>query len=312
MQTCHSMPELSSSTHAFHHTLGSALESLDHFGVSPSRITVRMIASGLPDGWIVRQLPAAGEPLTDGDLITLWVSGTGVFRALPPPMWDKGNESEPGTEELLEPYDDPIEKARHWLRQGAQLFDIGPDNLSACARWISLFGLSADDWPVESWYALAVLLPHLQALAGKARGYHMALDLLAGLPVAEIRRAPAACFLMAEARSSLQERASRLGIDLIVGDRKADLARITIVLGPVTLEKYYEFQRSERRQYLDAVLCLVAPMHQQYAIAWSVLDARRAPRLGIEADNARLGINSHMGRRATVPVEPPLRATATW
>jgi hypothetical protein len=295
------MPDLARSTHAYHHTLDSALETLYQLNISPFRITIRMTASGLPEGWVVRQSPAPGAPLTDGDLVTLWISGAGIFRALPAPMWDKGNESEPGTEELIELYDDPLEKARHWLREGAKLFDISPDNLAACARWIALFGWTKDEWPVESWYPLALLLPHLQELAGKERGFRTALELLAGLPVEQIKRAPAYSLLAREAASLVAERSSRLGIDLIVGDRKEDLAEITIVVGPVPLDRYYEFQRPDRRAYLEAVLRLVKPMDQSYKIAWSVLDRKRAPRLGSAHENACLGINSHLGGRQSAP-----------
>ena len=306
MQKYRTMPDLSHGTHAFHHTLDSALESLYNVGLSPSRISLRLITTGLPDGWIVRQLPPVGETLTDGDVVTLWVSGPGVFRALPAPMWDRASESEPGTDTFLELYDDPLEKARHWMRQGSKLFDIGADNLPACARWISLFGLSPDDWPVESWYPLGLLLPYLRALAGKERGYRVALDLIAGLPLERIERSPARCFLSPQVVSLLSRQQSRLGIDMILGDHKADLARITLFVGPVTLEQYYEFQLPEKQKYLEMILRLVIPMDQQYALAWSVLDAEQAPRLGSAAGNACLGINSHLGKGSPVPQKVPL------
>jgi Type VI secretion, TssG/PASTA domain len=305
MQKYRTMPDLSHSTHAFHHTLDSALESLYAFGVSPSRISLRMTTTGLPEGWIVRQLPLVGETLTDGDVVTLWVSGAGVFRALPAPMWDRGSESEPSTDTLLDLYDDPLEKARHWVRQGSKLFDIVADNLPACARWISLFGLSPDDWPVESWYPLALLLPYLQALAGKERGYRAALDLLVGLPLKRIGRSPARCFLSPHGLSLLSRQQSRLGIDMILGDHKADLARITLFVGPLTLEQYYEFQQPEKQRYLEMVLRLVIPMDQQYELAWSVLDAERAPRLGSAPENSCLGINSYLGTRSPVVQKGP-------
>ena len=73
------------------------------------------------------------------------------------------------------------------------------------------------------------------------------------------------------------------------------------MVGPVSLDRYYEFQRPDRSAYLQAVLRLVKPMDQSYKIAWSVFDRERAPRLGSARENACLGINSHLGGRLSAP-----------
>jgi hypothetical protein len=297
VQTGHPvMPDFAHSFYGFRHTVDSALEVLAALGVSASRVTVRMAGRGLPDYWVLQQSPPPGSELGPGVFVELTAAGLGFFHHLPVGMWDKGGEAEPGTQEIVEALDDPLQKAGHWIRQGARLFDIRPEDAAACSRWISLFGLNAEDWPVESWYNLALLLPSLHRLAGREEGIRLALDLLLGLPLFEIRKRPGWSYLDDGDLSLLGARASRLGVDLIAGDRMEDLARLTLVIGPVSLETYDEFREQENRQRLDAVLRLCAACHQNYRVSWLVLDPGRAPRLGVEKENARLGVNSHLGR----------------
>ncbi len=290
------MPDLSHGFHGFHHTVDSALEVLESCGISASRITVQMAGLGYPRYWVIDQSPRPGEPITPNAHIHLAVAGLGFFHHLPVGMWDKGDEMEPGTQELVEPLDDPIQKAAHWIRQGARLFDLRPEDYSACQRWISLFGLNAEDWPQETWYNLALLLPALHRVAGREEGIRLALDLLLGLPLHEIRRRRGFAYLGDEDLSLLGSEYSRLGVDAILGDRREDLARLTLFLGPVELDAYYDFQKDEARRRLDQVLDLAAPCYHDVRVRWFVLDPRRAPRLGCEHENARLGINSHLGR----------------
>ena len=200
-----------------------------------------------------------------------------------------------GTREIVGVIDDPYQKAAHWLRQGARLFDIGANNPDACARWIALFGMNPEHWPAQIWYPLAVLLPSLQSLAGKEYGMRFALHLMLGLPTQGIRRAARFRRLAEPGLSLLGERMSRLGVDAIVGDRVEDLAQLTLVIGPVPLDTYYAFQEEGRKGLLDAVLYLIAPCHQRYRVAWSIEDRAKAPALGIEERNSRLGLNSMFG-----------------
>ena len=292
------MPDLTQSQHGFHHTLDSALEIFAGLGVSANRITLRMAGRGLPSRWIVAQKPAAGKPLGPGETIELDVAGLGYFHNLPVAFWDSGGDAELGTREIVSPIDDPYQKAAHWLREGARLFDIGANNLDACARWIALFGLNPEHWPSGSWYSLAVLLPSLQSLAGKEYGMRFALHLMLGLPLESIRRQPKFRYLAEPALSLLGERMSRLGVDSIAGDRVEDLAQLTPVIGPVSLETFYGFQEEDKKALLDAVLYLIAPCHQRYRIAWSIEDRAKAPCLGVEARNSRLGLNSYLGASA--------------
>ncbi len=289
------MPDLTQAQYGFHHTVNSALEIFAGLGVSASRITLRMAGRGMPSRWIVSQRPAPGKPLDSGEIIELDVAGLGYFHNLPVAFWDSGGESAIGTREILGPIDDPYQKAAHWLREGARLFDISANNFDACARWIALFGLNPDHWPQETWYNLSILLPSLQSLAGKEYGMRFALHLMLGLPLELIRRQQRFRFLDQTNLSLLGGRMSRLGVDAIVGDRVEDLALLTLVIGPVPLDTFYAFQQEDKKSLLDAVVYLIAPCHQRYRVAWSIEDRAKAPRLGVEERNSRLGLNSYLG-----------------
>jgi hypothetical protein len=290
------MPNLAHGVCSFHHTLDSALAILSDLNVPLSRVTVRMSGKGYPTRWVVEQNPAPGEALHPGVRIELSIAGLGYFHALPVGMWDKGDESEPGTRETVELLDDPLQKAGHWVREGARLFDIHPDNPAACARWIALFGVSPDNWPVESWYNLALLLPSLQSLSGTERGVKFALDLMLRLPVKQIQRSPSFRYIREQDLSRLAVHHTCLSLDSIVGDRKEELAKLSMVLGPVSLQTYYEFQKKEKRDLLDSVLGLVTSCYQRHVVSWVVEDVERTPRLGHARRNAVLGINAHLGQ----------------
>ena len=289
------MPDFSAPQRGFHHTVDSALQVLWSLGISASRITIRLAGRGWPSRWIADQDPPAGAPLRPDVVVTLSVGGLGFFHSLPVGFWDEGGEAEPGTKEIVELFDDPIQKASHWICEGARLFDIEPQNYAACERWIRLFGLNAEHWPQERWYNLALLLPTLQHLSGREEGIRLGLRMLLDLPLSEIRREPAFRYLDDEQLSLLAARASRLSADLILGNRVEDLARLVVVIGPVSLETYYRFQRPEERDQIEELLDLCAPLDRGRRVSWLVLDPQRAPRLGVEGENARLGINSHLG-----------------
>ncbi len=215
-------------------------------------------------------------------------------------MWDKGGEHEPGTQEILEILDDPLQKAGHWVREGARLFDLQPENFDACSRWITLFGLNPDDWPPEIWYNLSLLLPSMQQLAATERGIRLVFQLLLGLPVKEIRHFPAFRSLPEENYSLLGNNFNRLGVDYILGNEVEDLSGAWLVAGPISLADYYDYQRPEKKKLITTVLDLCMSCQRKYWVSWLVLDTNKAPRLGFEVENARLGINSHMGRPALV------------
>lgn len=290
------MPCLESGFFGFHHTLASALEVLTKMGVSPSRVSLRMAGRGYPSRWIVTQEPAPGTELGPGVTIKLSIAGLGYFHALPVGMWDKGGESNAGTQEILEVFDDPLQKAGHWIREGARLFDLQPENLDACSRWIALFGLNPNDWPPETLYNLALLLPSMQQIAATDRGIRLVFQLLLQLPVREIRYSPTFRFLPEEEYSLLGNRFGRLGVDYILGDEVEDLAGTWLVIGPISLADYYKYQQTEKKRLVTAVLDLCTSCQRTCWVSWLVEDQAKAPRLGFEVENARLGVNSHLGR----------------
>ena len=289
------MPSLVEGFAGFRHTVGSALHVLSRLGVPASRITLRMAGPGYPSRRVVRQYPAAGAPLDGGTAVVLEIAGLGVFQALPFGMRDHGTEHDLGTQQIVETFDDPLQKAAHWIREGARLFELTPENTADCGRWIRLFGLEPDDWPVDTWYRLALLLPSLHELAGTEHGIRLIFQVLLQLPLERVGSFPSLRRMPEDQWSRLGGRASRLGVDCIVGNRLDDLAGVLITIGPVPLQVYDDFRQAENRRLLSRVLDLSVSRHRQCRVTWSVLDAARAPRLGVEARNARLGINSHLG-----------------
>jgi hypothetical protein len=289
------MPAFSQPERGFHHTVDSALEVLADLGISASRVSLTMAGAGWPSRWIVDQTPAAGTPLGPEISASLSVSGLGFFHSLPVGFWDEGGEAEPGTKEILSVVDDPIQKLWHWIREGARLFDIQPENYAACQRWIRLFGIEPDQWSREHWYGLALVLPTLQRFAGQEDGIRFALKVVFDLPLAEIRRRLGFRYLDDADLTLLGRQASRLGADFILGDRLEDLARLLVVIGPVPLETYRRFEDEAERRQLSELLDLCRPLQQRYQVAWLVLDRDQAPRLGFEEHNACLGVNSYLG-----------------
>jgi hypothetical protein len=290
------MPCLASGFFGFHHTLSSALEVLARMGVSPSRISLSMAGRGYPSRWVVAQEPAPGSDLGPGNTIKLSIAGLGYFHALPVGMWDKGGESNAGTQEILEVLDDPLQKAGNWVRDGARLFDLQPENLEACSRWIALFGVNPNDWPPQTLYDLALLLPSMQEIAGSEYGIRLIFQLLLHLPVKEIHYFPSFRFLAEEEYSLLGDRFARLGADYILGDQVEDLAGTRLIVGPIPLIDYYKYQEPENKRLVTSVLDLCMPCQRKCWVSWLVENQAQAPRLGFAAENARLGINSHLGR----------------
>jgi len=289
------MPSFEAASFGFHHTVDSALSVLSQLGVSPSRVTVTMAGLGYPARQVISQSPAPGAPLDDGTPVRLDVAGLGFFHGLPVGMWDRGGEETPGTQEILELLDDPLQKAGHFIREGAQLFDVGPDNPSACRRWLSLFGVDADEWPPETWYSLSLLVPGLRELVDTERGIRIMFKLLLDLPLQEIRYFPSSRLMRDDELTLLAKRGSRLGVDCIVGDRLEDLAGVHLRIGPISLETYYAYRTEPRRRLFARVIDLCVSRDRVCRSSWIVGDPTRAPRLGDDVENARLGINSYLG-----------------
>lgn len=291
------MPMFAEGTHAHTHSIHSALTSLAALGIAPQRIVIRRTGRELVmPGTVVRQQPSAGMPIFPDTFIQLDVAGLGFTHALPVGMWDSGGEAHAGTREILEHFDDPLEKLRHWFHEGAPLFRIAPDDLAACLRWLRLFGVDASEWPRALWYRLAALIASVPQLSCSQDGCAFVLNALLDLPVQSFSYHPSLTVLPQSALSSLGGRASRLGVDLVMGDAAEDFATLQIGVGPVTLEVYeYYAETNEGSFLLQKTLEMVMPASMTYDLQWCVLDRNRAPRLGLREHNARLGINTHMG-----------------
>ncbi len=293
------MPDFVQNTAGFAHTVDSAVHVLDALGISESRLTLHMAGSGKAGMQVVRQSPSPGTRLTPSVPVALWISGFGFFNALPLPMREQGGEAEMGTRELSQLFDDPLQKAAQWMRAGAPLFRIGPEKYAACRRWIGLFEIDSSRWPEEMLYPLALLAPTLATMAGREVGIRLAFLVLLGVPVSKILYDRAYRLLAQEDHSLLGSRASRLGCDLLVGDRQLDMDSMTIQLGPVSFDVYREFQSEYGHRLLQMTADLCVSAYQNYFVTWLLEDPREAPRLGVATKNSYIGLNFHLGRGAS-------------
>ncbi len=292
-----SMPDLIRPRHGFHHTVDSALLALLRVGIGTDRITIRKAGRGWAQSRVIDQQPVPGTPLTQEMVVELTVEGDSMFYHLPVGMQESSNDGEIGTREMVSIFDDAVEKAAVYMRLGGLFFDVRPSNPVGCARWIKLFGIEPEDWPKERWYKLAILLPCLRYLTGRESGLRLSMRMLLELEIASITWRARRTLMDPSDRSSLGARASRLGVDMIVGDGIDDEALMEITLRAETLEKFRRHQTGEGQRRIDQVMRLVAPYHWVYRFKWLTGDVDRGPRLGIEIENAVLGINSHLGSR---------------
>lgn len=290
------MPDFVRGTASFTHTVDSAMQVLDTLGIAESRLTLHMAGPGRRGLEIVRQSPAPGVLLIPSTTITLWISGFGFFDALPMPMRESGGEAEFGTREFCRLFDDPLQKAGQWTRAGAPLFRIGPDKLAACRHWLLLFGMESSAWPEELLYPLSLLAPTLAANAGRKIGIRLAFLVLLGLPVHSFESQTQYRALPSHQLSRLGTRFSRVGRDLVAGDRQLDTDSLIIQLGPVPLDVYTKFQSDSDRRLIALAANVSVPAWQSYRVTWLVQDANAAPLLGIAARNSRIGLNFHLGK----------------
>ena len=292
------MPAFAEGKQAHHHSIHSALATLTALGVSAHRIVIERTGrdAAMPDT-VVDQTPPPGEPLLPDTRVRLRIAGLGFTHALPVGMWDSGGETHVGTREILQGFDDPLEKLKHWFHEGAPLFHIAADDPAACARWLVLFGVQPEQWPRHLWYRLATLMAGMAQYSCAQEGCAFVLNTLLGLPVQQFRYKSAYAQLPESALSGLGRTASRLGVDLIMGDSVEEPASLEIEIGPVTLDCYERFTESaEGSALLRQTLEMVMPVTTRYQVRWSVLDRNRAPQLGLRNGNSRLGINTYMGR----------------
>lgn len=297
------MPALSTGTQSHRHSVHSALATLDALGVPSHRISIlRSGREAVEAGTVVRQIPAPGTPLTGDMAVRLYIAGLGLTHALPVGMWDSGGETHAGTREVLEGLDDPFEKLAHWFHEGAPLFRLSPEDLGACARWLTLFGVDPELWPRALWYRLASLIAGMARYSCSQQGVSFVLSTLLGLQVHRFHYVPRWTRLPDSSLSGLGGRASRLGVDMVVGDAVEEMAALEIELGPVPLVTYEYFTESpEGAALLRQTLEMCLPVSSDYVARWLVLDQKRAPRLGMRESNSRLGVNTYMGDELAAP-----------
>jgi len=298
------MPDFCQPRCHFRHTTDSALETLSRMGVSQRQITVRILGTGWRKHTVVEQVPVPGTPLHESTEITLSISGLPLFHTLPFGMRNSSGQDGPSTEEVVSLFDDPIQKLRHAVDNPLTLFDLREDRPEILERFIRLFMIDPDNWPRQLWFKLATFLPSLPSIGGTELGLRQALRIFLDLEVYRIIRRTRTVALAHKDYSRLGNAFCRLGIDFVCGQHLADFQGIVLVLGPVSLDQYYEF--TERRPLLlRRVLDLVLPFHLSYEeeslwIRWQVGDSRLRPRLGVAEKNCKLGINSHLGALVSV------------
>jgi hypothetical protein len=291
------MPKFAGGTHAHIHSVHSALECLEALAIPAHRIVLRRSGrEASAPGTIVRQSPAPGTALSSNSMIELEIAGLGFTHVLPVGMWDSGGEAAAGTREILQPFDDPLEKLKHWFAEGAPLFRISPEDPAACARWLALFGVSAEEWPRALWFRLASLVAQIPHFSCSETGCAFVLNALFGLPVRSFTYHVSSTLIPEEDLSRLGTRAAHLGTDFLLGDAMENLAVLHIELGPVPLSTYEQFQEThEGVSLLRRTLALIMPLSTAHEVRWSVLDETQPPQLGIAERNSRLGVNTHLG-----------------
>jgi hypothetical protein len=294
------MPDFQAPQYGYRHTVDSAVFSLVAIDMDPDRVTMRRAGRGWTKRRIVSQEPIPLSSIGSDDVV-LNVAGEGLFDRLPTGLRDRGTDTEPGLDALLDVFDDPSEKASCYVRQGGLYFDLRSDNPTGCARWIRAFGIAPEDWPAETWYALGRFLPFLHRLAGREVGIRLGVKVLLGLEIFRLHRKWRRTALADDALTQIGGTSTRLGVDFIVGQTIEDEAVLEIVLGPVTLAEYRRHQSRDMKGLLELVLNLVLPCHVVHVVEWMVGNPEHRPRLATQEENTVLGINMHLGNR--VPMQ---------
>jgi hypothetical protein len=291
------MPDFVRPRRGARHTLDTALRALRALGVDDGRVVVVSAGAGWAPGAVVRQHPAAGSPLGAEARVTLAVSGAGALEALPYALRDT-DESAFGVDPLLALFDSPVHKLRHHLRVGAEFFALRAGDPATARRWIEyVFQLDPTPWAPLRWPALARLLPVLHRVAGREDGVRLALDLVFGVPLAAAAVERAMVPVAAHDRCALGTSGARLGVDTLLGDRRAEVGRLVLTLGPVPLDTYLAHRdpalAAERRALYRLVVS--APLAASPREQWLVGDPGAPARLrGAAAAPAALGLTTRL------------------
>jgi hypothetical protein len=289
------MPDLVRPRRGARHTVDTALRALRAAGVDDARVVVESAGAGWAPNAVVRQQPAPGVPLTPHARVVLAVSGVGALEALPYALRDV-DESAFGVDPLLALLDNPVHKLRHHLRGGGEFFALRAGDPVSARRWIEhVFQLDPTPWARERWPALARLLPALHRLAGRHEGLALALRLVFGLPLAAVGLERRVVRAAPRGSLALGAMAARLGVDALLGEGRAEVARLALTLGPLSLPDYYEHTRAGLAAERRALYALVVPAALAGGVEerWVVGDPDTPARLGgvpPRASGAPLGI----------------------
>ena len=277
------MPDFVRPRRGARHTVDTALRALRRLGVDAARIRIESAGPGWTSGSVLRQSPPAGTLLGTGDAVVLAVAGPGALETLPYAMRDTASDDGFGIDALMGLFDDPVHKLRHHLRAGGEFFALRDGDLVVARRWIEqVFQLDPTRWSSVRWPALVRLLAALHRTAGRERGLALALRLVHGLPLAEVRAARETVPVPAGEQLALGRAASRLGVDTLLGGRVLDVAALEITIGPVRLSGYLahtaEALTAERRALYELVLPAHLVSHVRER--WIVGDPAAPSRLG--------------------------------
>jgi hypothetical protein len=291
------MPDFCAPRRGVRQTIDAAIPALERLGVEADRIVLRSAGGGWIAGTVVAQEPAPGTELGSQTRIVLSIAGSGALESLPFALREESDE-EMRADAIFALFDNPILKLRHTVRSGGGFLAVRPDQPATSLRWIEgIFRLSPEPWPKRRWYALARLLPVLHRIAGRAEAIPLALRLVFGLPVANVRIVSGLVPVPASARTRLATANGRLGVDATIGVGLRATTAVLVEIGAVTLDTYREHGDPFERAQREAVYKLVLPAHLHGAVRerWTVGSPDDPPRLHDDWQPAALGLNSYLG-----------------
>ncbi len=294
------MPDLVTPRRGIRQTVDSALPSLDRLGVELDRIVLRSAGAGWTTGTVVAQQPPPGTEIGPQTRVVLDVAGIGALDSLPFPLRED-SDGDMAADAFFALFDNPLGKLGHEVRLGGGFLELRADDPSTALRWIEgIFRLSTRPWAKRRWYAVARLLPTLHRVAGRADALPLALGLVFGLPVADVRLVAGLVPLPDDRRTRLGVANGRLGFDAVAGTGVAASTALEVHIGPVSLEAYHEHQAASERVEREAIYRLVLPAHLHGAVTerWRVGTPDRPPRLRDSWQPAALGLNSYLGGHA--------------
>lgn len=290
------MPDLCTPTRGAAHTLDSAILTLSRLGLEMDRIVVEAGGGGYPDGRVLTQVPAPGEPLPLNGRVHLVVAGFGGVETLPYPMRDE-DPREFRADRLFALFDNPVLKLRHHLRLGGGYLDLHPDNRAAQRRWLEdVFQFDLDPWPPRFWFSLVRLHATLHREAGRPSALGVAYRLLFNLEPVRVQLRQGVLPFRDDQRTRLGTRATTLGADTVIGSGLEAPVSAKVTIGPVTLDTYLAQQTPEmiRLRRLARRLTLPAHLWAHATEQWTVGEGSEGSLLGDPAAPTMLGVNARL------------------